>query len=65
MIIVTNPYNPFIFDQTEKIYQSPQKVADEYNNFRAAMEKMKNLPMIYISTMGLTEMELENDEFNE
>ena len=28
-------------------------VADEYNNFRSAMEKMKQIPIVYISTMGL------------
>lgn len=56
MIIITNPFNPLFFPQvTEKVYRSPQQVADEYNSFRSAMEKMKNLPIVYISTMGLTE----------
>ena len=54
MIIVTNPLNPYLYGAgREKIYQSPQKVADEYNNFHAAMEKIKQIPIVYISIMGL------------
>jgi hypothetical protein len=61
MIIITNPINPFLLkSNSEHIYQSPQKVADEYNQFRSAMEKMKRLPIVYISTMGLTGMSAED-----
>ena len=61
MIIITNPINPFsLKSNNERIYQSPQKVADEYNQFRSAMEKMKHLPIVYISTMGLAGMSAED-----
>jgi hypothetical protein len=63
MIIITNPINPFQIrnGMTDKIYQSPQKVADEYNQFRASMEKMKHLPIVYISTMGITGEDILNN----
>ena len=65
MIIVTNPLNPmFLPNDGDKIYQSPQKVADEYNHFRASMEKMKSLPVIYISTMGITPEDLDVESNN-
>ena len=59
MIIITNPINPLFTTPSGKIYQSPQKVIDEYSHFRAAMEKMKQLPIIYVSTMGLTGEDIE------
>ena len=65
MIIIANPINPYLtagFGQQEKIYQNPQKVADSYNHYRSAMEKMKQLPIVYISTMGLTGEDIIEDE---
>lgn len=65
MIIITNPLNPYLCGiEHEKIYQSPQKVADEYNHFRASMEKMKSLPIIYISTMGIAPEDLNVESDN-
>lgn len=63
MIIITNPISPLQIrnGMTDKIYQSPQKVADEYNQFRASMEKMKQLPIVYISTMGITGEDILNN----
>ena len=61
MIIITNPINPYFtedFGQQEKIYCPPQKVADSYAKYQSAMKKIKELPIIYISTMGIVEEDI-------
>ena len=65
MIIVSNPINPYLikdFGQQEKIFCSPQKVADNYAKYHSAMSKIKQLPIVYISTMGLTEEDINESD---
>lgn len=61
MIIISNPINPYLtedFGQQEKIYCSPQKIVDNYTKYQSAMNKIKQIPIVYVSTMGLAEEDI-------